>query len=428
MDSTYILLQHYWWFLVSLLGALLVFLLFVQGGQSLLFTIGKTELQQKMLLNSTGRKWEFTFTTLVTFGGAFFASFPLFYSTSFGGAYWVWMLILACFVLQAVSYEYQSKKGNLLGKKTYQVFLLLNGILGPILLGTAVGTFFSGAEFVVNKGQLTDVAMPVISTWATPWHGLEAAFVFWNVCLGLAVFFLARIQALLYFINNIDDAEIVKRSRKHLVIETALFLVFFLVFLVHLLLADGFAVDPETKEVYMQPYKYFMNLVEMPAVSVVLLVGVAGVLYGIVRTILSDTWKKGIWFCGTGTVLTVLALPAFCVLIFFRRNSGNAGCFAVAMMFAGTVGNAIDRAFRGNGFFNGGVRDFIATECFGILDSVFNVADISLVAGVALFAASLLFFDKDSLLADAKRKKSAAEKEEQPHTEREDDGGESGQN
>ncbi len=308
MDSTYILLQHYWWFLVSLLGALLVFLLFVQGGQSLLFTIGKTELQQKMLLNSTGRKWEFTFTTLVTFGGAFFASFPLFYSTSFGGAYWVWMLILACFVLQAVSYEYQSKKGNLLGKKTYQVFLLLNGILGPILLGTAVGTFFNGAEFIVNKGQLTDVAMPVISTWANPWHGLEAAFVFWNVCLGLAVFFLARIQALLYFINNIDDAEITERCRKHLVIETALFLVFFLTFLVHLLFADGFAVNPVTKEVFMQPYKYFTNLIEMPAVTVILLVGVVGVLYGIIRTILPGTWKKGIWYCGTGTVLTVLAL------------------------------------------------------------------------------------------------------------------------
>ncbi len=308
MDSTYILLQHYWWFLVSLLGALLVFLLFVQGGQSLLFTIGKTELQQKMLLNSTGRKWEFTFTTLVTFGGAFFASFPLFYSTSFGGAYWVWMLILACFVLQAVSYEYQSKKGNLLGKKTYQVFLLLNGILGPILLGTAVGTFFNGAEFIVNKGQLTDVAMPVISTWANPWHGLEAAFVFWNVCLGLAVFFLARIQALLYFINNIDDAEITVRCRKHLMIETALFLVFFLTFLVHLLFADGFAVNPETKEVFMQPYKYFTNLIEMPAVTVILLVGVVGVLYGIIRTILPGTWKKGIWYCGTGTVLTVLAL------------------------------------------------------------------------------------------------------------------------
>ena len=208
MDSTYILLQHYWWFLVSLLGALLVFLLFVQGGQSLLFTIGKTEIQQKMLLNSTGRKWEFTFTTLVTFGGAFFASFPLFYSTSFGGAYWVWMLILLCFVIQAVSYEYRAKKGNLLGKKTYQVFLMINGIAGPILLGTAVATFFNGAEFIVNKEQLTDVAMPVISTWANPWHGLEAALVFWNLCLGLAVFFLARALALLYFINNIDDPEI----------------------------------------------------------------------------------------------------------------------------------------------------------------------------------------------------------------------------
>lgn len=308
MDSTYILLQHYWWLVVSLLGALLVFLLFVQGGQSLLFTIGKTELQQKMLLNSTGRKWEFTFTTLVTFGGAFFASFPLFYSTSFGGAYWVWMLILICFVVQAVSYEYQAKKGNLLGKKTYQIFLLLNGILGPVLLGTAVGTFFHGAEFTVNKGQLTDIAMPVISSWATPWHGLEAAFVFWNVCLGLAVFFLARVQALLYFINNIDDKEIATRSRKHLVIETVLFLVFFLTFLVHLLVADGFAVNPDTAEVYMQPYKYLINFIEMPAVLALLLIGVVGVLYGIGRTILSAGFKKGIWFCGAGTVLTVLAL------------------------------------------------------------------------------------------------------------------------
>lgn len=308
MDSTYIVLQHYWWFLVSLLGALLVFLLFVQGGQSLLFTIGKTELQQKMLLNSTGRKWEFTFTTLVTFGGAFFASFPLFYSTSFGGAYWVWMLILVCFVIQAVSYEYQSKKGNVLGKKTYQIFLMINGILGPILLGTAVATFFNGAEFQVNKGQITDIAMPVISTWANPWHGLEAAFVFWNICLGLAVFFLARIQALLYFINNIDDAEIVTKSRKQLVIETGLFLIFFLTFLVRLLVADGFAVNPESGEVFMQPFKYFINLIEMPAVLAILLIGVVGVLYGIIRTLLSDTWKKGIWFCGTGAVLTVLAL------------------------------------------------------------------------------------------------------------------------
>lgn len=308
MDSTYILLQQYWWFLVSLLGALLVFLLFVQGGQSLLFSIGKTELEQKMLLNSTGRKWEFTFTTLVTFGGAFFASFPLFYSTSFGGAYWVWMLILLCFVIQAVSYEYQAKKGNLLGKKTYQIFLILNGILGPILLGTAVATFFNGAEFTVNKAQLTDVAMPVISTWNNPLHGLEAAFVIWNVCLGLAVFFLARVQALLYFINNINDKDITARCRKRLIPETGLFLVFFLVFLIRLLLVDGFAVNPDSGEIFMQPYKYFMNLIEMPAVLVVLLAGVVLVLFGIIKTILSTNWRKGIWFAGVGTVLTVLAL------------------------------------------------------------------------------------------------------------------------
>lgn len=306
--DTYTFLQHYWWFLVSLLGALLVFLLFVQGGQSLLFTIGKTPLQQRMLLNSTGRKWEFTFTTLVTFGGAFFASFPLFYSTSFGGAYWVWILILLCFVLQAVSYEYQAKKGNLLGTKTYKIFLLLNGILGPVLLGAAVGTFFNGAEFVVNKAQLTTVGNPVISSWATSWHGLEAAFVVWNVFLGLAVFFLSRVLALLYFINNINDSEIQEKSRKQLIIETVLFLIFFLTFFVHLLLQKGFAVNPETKEVFEQSHKYFNNFIQMPAVLAVLLIGVVGVLFGIAKTILSATWKKGIWFAGTGTVFTVLAL------------------------------------------------------------------------------------------------------------------------
>ena len=306
--DTYTLLQHYWWFLVSLLGALLVFLLFVQGGQSLLFTIGKNEIQQKMLLNSTGRKWEFTFTTLVTFGGAFFASFPLFYSTSFGGAYWVWMLILICFVIQAVSYEYQAKKGNLLGKKTYQIFLMINGIGGPILLGTAVATLFNGAEFVINKEQLTELAMPVISTWATPYHGLEAAFVIWNLCLGLAVFFLARCQALLYFINNIHDDDITARCRKRLIPEAIIFLVFFLIFLVRLLLVDGFAVNPDSGEVFMQPYKYFLNLIQMPIVLIILLVGVVGVLFGIGKSILSSTWTKGIWFSGIGTVLTVLAL------------------------------------------------------------------------------------------------------------------------
>lgn len=308
MDNTYILLQQYWWFLVSLLGALLVFLLFVQGGQSLLFTIGKTEVEQKMIMNSTGRKWEFTFTTLVTFGGAFFASFPLFYSTSFGGAYWVWMLILLCFVLQAVSYEYQSKKGNLLGKKTYRIFLILNGVLGPLLLGTAVGTFFTGAEFVVNKEQLSEVAMPVISTWANPLHGLEAAFNPWNLMLGLAVFFLSRVLALLYFINNINDVNIYDRCRSQLRKETIPFLLFFLAFVINLVLTDGFAVDPQSQVIFMQPFKYFINLTQMPAVGAVLLVGVIAVLMGISKTIFVKGWKKGIWFTGVGTVLTVLAL------------------------------------------------------------------------------------------------------------------------
>ena len=308
MDNTYILLQQYWWFLVSLLGALLVFLLFVQGGQSLLFTLGKNETQQKMIMNSTGRKWEFTFTTLVTFGGAFFASFPLFYSTSFGGAYWVWMLILLCFVLQAVSYEYQSKKGNLLGKKTYRVFLILNGVLGPLLLGTAVGTFFNGAEFMVDKEQLSEIAMPVISRWANPLHGLEAAFNPWNLLLGLAVFFLSRILALLYFINNINDAEINTRSRKQLLKETVLFLLFFLTFLIHWAIAPGFAVRPDTGEVYLEPFKYGLNLIQMPLVLATLLLGVVGVLFGIGKSLWAATWNKGIWFAGAGTVLTVLAL------------------------------------------------------------------------------------------------------------------------
>ena len=308
MSDTYFLLQQYWWFLVSLLGALLVFLLFVQGGQSLLFTIGEDERDRLLLLRSTGQKWELTFTTLVTFGGAFFASFPLFYSTSFGGAYWVWILILLCFVLQAVSYEYQDKKGNLLGKKTYRIFLLLNGILGPLLLGTAVGTFFNGAEFIVDKRQLTDIGMPVISVWANPLHGLEAVGVFWNVCLGLALFFLSRVLSLLYFMNNIADSRLFGWCKRQLLPEGVLFLVFFLAFLIHLLQQEGFAVDPETGLVYMSPYKYLNNLLEMPLVLAAFLVGVVAVLWGIGRSYLSASWKKGIWFAGVGTVLVVLSL------------------------------------------------------------------------------------------------------------------------
>ena len=308
MEITYSFLQHYWWFLISLLGALLVFLMFVQGGQSLIFTIGKTGLQQKMLINSTGRKWEFTFTTLVTFGGAFFASFPLFYSTSFGGAYWVWILILLCFVIQAISYEFQAKKGNLLGKKTYQVFLIINGVLGPILIGTAVGTFFNGAEFFVNKTNITDIGMPVISQWATPWHGLEAVTNLWNVCLGLAVFFLSRVLAILYFINNIKDDEIDAKCRKRLPLEAGLFLVFFLAFVIKILLSEGYAVNPATQMIFMEPYKYLHNFLEQPVVLGLFLVGVVLVLWGIIDPLVNKTHAKGIWFAGAGTVLAVLAL------------------------------------------------------------------------------------------------------------------------
>lgn len=304
----YICLQHYWWLLISLLAGLLVFLLFVQGGQSLLFCLGKSPLEQKMLTNSTGRKWEFTFTTLVTFGGAFFASFPLFYSTSFGGAYWLWMMILFCFIIQAVSYEFQSKQGNILGKKSYQIFLVINGVVAPILLGVAVATFFTGANFVVNKGQITNISMPVISSWQHGMHGLEALTNGWNLCLGFAVFFLSRVLALLYFINNIDDSTLNMRSRKALYANTGLFLLFFLTFVVYLMLKDGFAINPETNEIFMQPYKYFINLVEMPAVAAGFLIGVVLVLFGIVYTMFKPTFRKGIWFAGTGTVLTVLFL------------------------------------------------------------------------------------------------------------------------
>ena len=308
MDSTYIFLQHYWWFLVSLLGALLVFLLFVQGGNSLLFRLGQTEEERTLIVNSTGRKWEFTFTTLVTFGGAFFASFPLFYSTSFGGAYWLWMIILFSFVLQAVSYEFQSKLGNLLGKRTYQYFLVINGVVGPVLLGAAVATFFNGSNFVVEKANLTDDFVPVISHWANGWHGLDAFGDPWNLILGMAVFFLARLLGNMYFINNIRNEQLVARCRRQLISDGVPFLFFFLAFVIRTLLKDGFAVDAQTQDIVMEPYKYFNNLVEMPYLLLLFVLGVAGVLWGLVKSILCASYTRGIWFAGVGTVLTVLAL------------------------------------------------------------------------------------------------------------------------
>jgi len=300
------ILQHYWWFLVSLLGALLVFLMFVQGGQSLIWTLGKTEEQRRMLLLATGRKWELTFTTLVTFGGAFFASFPLFYSTSFGGAYWVWTLILLCFVLQAVSYEFQLKRRNLLGTNTYRVFLLLNGILGPLLIGTAVGTFFSGAEFVVNKAAVLNPAMPVISYWSNPLHGLEAALVPQNLMLGISVLLLTRVLACLYFIGGMAEDALREACRKRLVMESGFFLLFFLTWLGYLLSSEGFAVHPDSGLVYIEPYKYLHNLLEMPAVTAVLLAGVVMVLLGMVQGVRGRAYA--FWLAGPGSVLVVLAL------------------------------------------------------------------------------------------------------------------------
>lgn len=300
------LLQHYWWFLVSLLGALLVFLMFVQGGQSLIWTLGRTEELRRMLLLATGRKWELTFTTLVTFGGAFFASFPLFYSTSFGGAYWVWVLILLCFVLQAVSYEFQLKRSNLLGMNTYRVFLFLNGVLGPVLIGTAVGTFFTGAEFIVDKAAVTNPAMPVISCWVNPLHGLEAALVPQNLLLGLSVFLLTRLLACLYFMSCMADAGLREVCRRRLWMESSFFLLFFLTWLGYWLTSTGFGYLPEAGVVYLQDGKYLANLLAMPGVAAVLLGGVGLVLAGLVLGIRG--WARAFWLAGPGTVLTVLAL------------------------------------------------------------------------------------------------------------------------
>lgn len=305
---TYEFLQAYWWFIVSLLGGILVFLLFVQGGNSLLFKLGRNEVERQLLVNSTGRKWEFTFTTLVTFGGGFFASFPLFYSTSFGGAYWLWMLILLSFVLQAVSYEFQGKLGNLLGRRTYQVFLVLNGFFGPLLLGAAVATFFNGSNFTVSKDAISAFSMPVISQWGNAAHGLDAFLDPWNIVLGFAVLFLARLLGNLYFINNINDEPLQGRFRHQLVVDAVPFLLFFLAFVIRTLLKDGFAVRPETGQVYMEPHKYWHNFIQMPVVAGLFLIGVAGVLYGLGKSVFCPEYRKGIRFAGTGTVLTVLAL------------------------------------------------------------------------------------------------------------------------
>ena len=310
---TYEFLQHYWCFIVSLLGALLVFLLFVQGANSVARSLGQTEEGRRLVYNSTGRKWEFTFTTLVTFGGAFFASFPLFYSTSFGGAYWLWMIILFTFVLQAVSYEFQNKIGNFLGPKTFQFFLTLNGIVGPLLLGGAVATFFEGSNFIVEKNNLIDAGAitPIISRWANASHGLDALLNPWVLVLGFAVVFLARVLGILYVMNNVNDEDIRSRGRNRLIGAAVPFVILFVAYLVHVLLKEGYAVN-EFGFIYMEPYKYLTNFLDMWYLTVILLIGVVLVLFGIGKTILSKDYVGGIWPAGIGTVLTVLALLLSC--------------------------------------------------------------------------------------------------------------------
>ncbi len=306
---TYEFLQHYWCFVVSLLGAILVFLLFVQGANSVARSLGYTEEGRRLVYNSTGRKWEFTFTTLVTFGGAFFASFPLFYSTSFGGAYWLWMIILFTFVLQAVSYEFQNKIGNFLGPRTFQFFLTLNGIVGPLLLGGAVATFFEGSNFIIEKNNLIDVGAmtPIISRWANASHGLDALLNPWVLVFGFAVVFLARTLGILYVMNNVNDEDIRSRGSVRLIGAAVPFLILFVAYLVHLILKDGYAVNAEGL-IYMEPNKYLTNLLQMWYLLVLLLIGVVLVLFGIGKTIMSKEYVGGIWPAGIGTVLVVLAL------------------------------------------------------------------------------------------------------------------------
>ena len=304
---TYEFLQNYWWFLIALLGGLLVFLLFVQGGNALIFLAGKTEDERQLIVNSTGRKWELTFTTLVTFGGAFFASFPLFYSTSFGGAYWVWILILITFVFQAVSYEFQNKAGNLLGKNAFRVFLTINGCLAPLLIGTAVGTFFTGSEFMVNKNAVADIGAPVISRWANSWHGLEAVANPFNVEFGLMVMFLAICLGALYMINNIDDNKLATQLRKSLLICFVGFLIMLLLVLINFITMEGFAVDAEGV-VFMEKGKYLHNLLQMPVVLIMFIIGAVLLVTGVVMTLLKKDFRRGIWFAAPGTVLAVMAI------------------------------------------------------------------------------------------------------------------------
>jgi len=292
-------LQHYWWIVISILASLLVFLMFVQGGQTMIYSLPQTSIQKTMIVNALGRKWEFTFTTLVTFGGAFFASFPLFYATSFGGAYWVWIAILFSFIIQAVAYEFRSKPNNVFGHKTFELFLFLNGSLGPFLIGVAVATFFTGAMFSLNNMNQVQ--------WATHWYGLEALLNIRNLALGFAISFLVRINGLLYLINTLNDKALLRRSVKGLIVNSIPFLIFFLFFIVSLLLSKGFASDSGTGIMTVEKFKYLHNFIQMPFVMILFLAGVVSVLFGIGISVFRKS-LSGIWFSGAGTILAVFSL------------------------------------------------------------------------------------------------------------------------
>lgn len=305
--DTLILLQHYWWAVIALLASLLVFLLFVQGGQGMLYELGRTAAERTMIVNSTGRKWELTFTTLVTFGGAFFAAFPLFYSTSFGGAFYVWMLILLVMVIQTVAYEFRRKPDNIFGERFYNILLVINGIGAPLLIGTAVGTMFTGAEFTVNRANLSIIGgESTISQWVSPWYGLEALADMRNVCLGLALVFLSRMLAAQYFMNDIDDRTLFGRARKAMLINAVPFVIFFVAFLLSILVSDGWAVGADGI-ITVEPYKYLHNMLTMPVVTALLLAGVVSVLASVVLGYFRSS-RKAIWFGGIGTVVTVWML------------------------------------------------------------------------------------------------------------------------
>ena len=294
-----LVLQQYWWFLIAVLGGLFVFMTFVQGGQTLFYTLAKSDEERNVLVNSLGRKWELTFTSLVMFGGALFAAFPLFYAVSFGGAYYVWMAILFSFIIQAVSYEYRKKPDNLFGERSYETLLFINGSAGVFLIGAAVATLFTGGNFIVDTMNL--------SHWTTKSYGLEALLDPFNLAFGLMLFFLARIQGSMYFLNNVAEESIALRARKSIRTNALFFLPLFIGVAAAILLMNGHGYDPQSQTVEIVAFKFLKNFMAMPVVALMLLAGTLLVLFSLYSTLFKES-NRGIWSSGLGTVLVVMSL------------------------------------------------------------------------------------------------------------------------